>query len=91
MGGWRRLPKRSGAVTVGYKCHFAWHSPSGGQWWGIGRAPWTGATPPRSNASLPLTPGNPGVLVSHPPPQTGGAIRTLTPPPHLFFTKASTL
>ena len=21
MGGWRRLPKRLGAVTVGYKCH----------------------------------------------------------------------
>ena len=20
-GGWRRLPKRVGAVTVGYKCH----------------------------------------------------------------------
>ena len=20
-GGWRRLPKRLGAVTVGYKCH----------------------------------------------------------------------
>ena len=21
IGGWRRLPKRLGAVTVGYKCH----------------------------------------------------------------------
>ena len=30
----RRLPKRLGAVTVGYKCHWGWHLPSGGQWLG---------------------------------------------------------
>ena len=39
-GGWRRLPKRLGAVSVGYKCHSRWHLPSGRQWLGIGWAPW---------------------------------------------------
>ena len=46
------LPKRLGAVTVGYCCHSAWHLPSGGQWLGIGWAPWRGATSPPSNSSL---------------------------------------
>ena len=41
-----------GAVTVGYKCHRAWHLVSGRQWLGIGWAPWSGGVPPRSNASL---------------------------------------
>ena len=27
-GSWRRLPKRLGGVTVGYKCHRVWHLPS---------------------------------------------------------------
>ena len=41
-GDWRRLPKRLGAVTVGYKCRGSWRLPSGGQWLGIGWAPWRG-------------------------------------------------
>ena len=41
-GGWRRLPKRLGAVTVGYNNHGRLHVPSGGQRLGIGWAPWGG-------------------------------------------------
>ena len=48
-----RLPKRLGAVNVGYKCHWSWPSPSGGQQLGIGWGPWRGVTSPPSNASLP--------------------------------------
>ena len=29
-----------GVVTVGYKCHRSWHLASGGQWLGMGWAPW---------------------------------------------------
>ena len=39
-GGWRRLPKRLGAVPVGYKCHCGWHLASGRQWLGMGWALW---------------------------------------------------
>ena len=53
-GGWRRLPQRLGAVTVGYKCHLGWCLASGGQWLGIGWAPWGGGGSPPSNASLSL-------------------------------------
>ena len=42
MGGWTRLPKRLGAVTVGHKCHGGWYLPSGRQRLGIGWAPWRG-------------------------------------------------
>ena len=49
-GGWRRLPKRLGAVTVGFKCHCSWHLPPGKQWLGIGWAPWRGG----GGTSLPL-------------------------------------
>ena len=44
-GGWRRLPKRLGAVTVGYKCHRGRNLASGGQWLGIGWALWRGGVP----------------------------------------------
>ena len=37
-GGWRGLPKRLGAVTVGSQRHSSWRLPSGGQWLGIGCA-----------------------------------------------------
>ena len=36
IGGWRSLLKRLGAVTVGDKCHWSWHVPSGRQRLGIG-------------------------------------------------------
>ena len=42
MGGWRRLPKRLGAATVGYKCHHSCHLPSRRQWLAVGWAPWGG-------------------------------------------------
>ena len=45
-GGWRRLPKRFRAVTVGYTYHRSWHLPSGRQWLRIGWAPWMGGTSP---------------------------------------------
>ena len=32
-GGCRRLPKRLGAVTVGYKCHWGWHLAFGDSGW----------------------------------------------------------
>ena len=44
-GGWRRLPKRLWAVTVGYKCHRGRHLASGTQWLGEGWAPWRGGYP----------------------------------------------
>ena len=61
-GGWRRLPKRLGAVTVGYKCHWCRHLASGRQWLGIGWAAWRvgwGTPPPPSNASLGRRPSPP--------------------------------
>ena len=44
-----------GAVSVGYKCHGSRHLASGGQWLGIGWAPWRGGgdTFPTSNAFVP--------------------------------------
>ena len=43
-----------GAVTVGYNCHWGRHLASGGQWLGVGWAPWEGGggTCPPSDAFL---------------------------------------
>ena len=54
-GGWRRLPKRLGAVIVGYKCHRSRHLALGRQRLRVGWVPWRGRggkTSPPSNASL---------------------------------------
>ena len=63
-GGWRRLPKRLGAVTVGCKRRCSWHLASGGQWLGIGWAPWRGGggAPP-----LPTHPCLPRLQAPPPP------------------------
>ena len=73
-GGWRRLPKRLWAVTVGYKCHSSRHLPSGGQSLGISWAPWK--PPPPS--PFPCIPARP------PPPRRCRVIqrsRAQAPPP----------
>ena len=62
-GGWRRLSKRLGAVTVGYK---SWHLASERQWLGIGWALWRGGAPaPPKCIPDPWRP-------SHAPRQEGG-------------------
>ena len=65
-GGWRRLPKRLRAVTVGYKCHRGWHLTAGGQWLGIGWAPWRGA---RGAPPLPMHPRPSPPPAPHPKPK----------------------
>ena len=67
-GGWRRLPKRLGAVTVGYKC-----LPSGGQWLGIGW-PWRGGGPFPPSLSVGEACGGGGC----PPPPPSAASRART-------------
>ena len=72
MGGWRRLPKRLWAVTVGYQCVMG--TVAGHRLGALGYLP------PPPNASLPLPPlgthlsqGGPvGVCLLPPPPLNGG-------------------
>ena len=59
IGGWRRLPNRLGAVTVGYKCHGAWYLPPGRQWLGTGWAPWRGGDPFPPFQCIPRVPPTP--------------------------------
>ena len=72
----RRLPKRLRAVTVGYKCHLGWHSASGGQWLGIGWAPWRGGGGTSPPSPLPVRP-SPGAKQSHVGAKHVGSIQGL--------------
>ena len=61
-----------GVVTVGYKCRWSRHLASGGQWLGIGWAPWRGrggGTPP---PRLPMPPWGWKRLLLHPHHPQGG-------------------
>ena len=49
----RRLPKRLGAVTVGYKCRWGWQLPSERERRRHRQGPWGGGGFPPSNASSP--------------------------------------
>ena len=42
LGGWRRLPKRLGAATVGYKCRWGWQLRLGRERLGHRLGPWRG-------------------------------------------------